>query len=1003
MVERVFKSAGVSAREIDLTGQRQSGPTGVPACVIGTAGRGPAFVPVTVGNLQNFDAVFGESNGERFGPIAAQQWLQNATALTYLRVLGVGKGEKRLTTGDNPGSVESAGFVVGERQPLDNGNFGNNPYAVEDGDLGRLYFLGAYMSESAGSDIFSAAGIQEAGSNVAHPIVRGVLMAASGVILTLSSSVTSSVAPASTLIATDDTDALQGALTGSVVLLDGSVSKQEFVMFLNGHKGTDSAHPNYITASFDSTAPNYFANIFNTDPLKVQESGYYLYSSYDIHPSIATITGVGILPTSAGAGANGGVEESVFITTGSSARNTGTATVPNFENWQDRFSAPKTPYIISQKFGGSPKNLFRIWGLADGQGDAQLYKISIENIAPASSEEDQYGRFDLLVRDINDTDDDKIVLESYRGISLNPSDDRFIAKAIGDEYRYFDFDKSTASQKLVIEGNFPNVSTRIRVELPSSVENGDLESTALPAGFRGHYHLVTSGTAPLADLGTDAALSLTDPIKRAIEVPVPFRKNIAIGVSPKKVTNKNLYWGVQFEKQISTTEVNKSNAPNQTVRSFTKFFPNFMTSNQNFVVGDNQGTLDTDENGILDADRFNKNLFSLENIQVVTASTGKADLKTVENWSYVRAGNIVADDAAKTRALKLDTDLTVLGVRTLTKFSCYMQGGFDGVNIFNEQESKLSNRAIVEEMNFVARGQDEGPTVRAYRKALDIISLTSEVDINILAIPGVRHSVVTDSALLAVENRFDAIYIMDVEERDTVNSVVTSSFQDINVQNTVNAFAARSLDSSFGAAYFPDLIIRDDTTQTNVRVPPSVGVLGAYAFNDAVGFPWFAPAGFTRGVMTNVNNAVVRLSTENLNDLYEVDINPITAFPGGPGVIVWGNKTLQAAQSALDRVNVRRLLLDLRRRIKRVGENFIFEPNRAETLSRFSARVNPILARVQEQAGINRYLVRIDTSTTTQADVENNTVRGVIYIQPTRTIEFVSLDFVVTNQGAEVG
>lgn len=989
MAELTFKSAGVSATEIDLSGPTVSGPTGTPAGIIGTAVRGPAFVPVTVGSLQNFRATFGPSDGEKFGPLAASEWLANATSLTYLRVLGVGKGEKRLSTGDNVGSVESAGFVVGERQPGDNGNFADNPYAVSEGDPGRLYFLGCFMSESAGSDVFSSAGIQD--SEDAHPIVRGLIMAASGVIPKLSSSMTGSAAPDTTLPAVEGADHLQGNLTGSVVLLQGATSKQEFVLLLNGHKQVDPSFPNVVTASFDTSAPNYFANVLNQDPYNLQKAGYYLHSYYDIHPALAAVTGTGVVT-----GIGVGQEESVFLTTSSLGRNLGSATVPNYENWEDRFSAPKSPFVISQKFGGSPKNLFRIHGLSDGEADAQFYKISIENLAPASSEEDLFGTFDLVIRDINDTDDDKVVLESYRGLSLNPSSEKFIARAIGDQNIYFDFDKSTASQKIVVEGNFPNVSSRVRVEVTDEVLNGDLEPKALPAGFRGKYHLVTSGSAPLTSVED------SDVIKRAVEPPVPFRKNIAIGVSPKKVANRNLYWGVQFEKNISVAEPNKGAEPDSTVRNYTKFLPGFMTVNQNMAVGDNEGTPDTVENGILDADRFNNNQFSLERIQVLTGSTGKADLKTLDQWTYVRQGNIIPNDTNKTRAFNLSSDLSLLGVRSLAKFSFFMQGGFDGTNIFNRNERDLSNRAIVEEMNFVARGQDDGPTVRTYRKALDLMGITSEVDINILAIPGIRHSVITDAAITTVENRFDAIYLMDIEERDTVNSVVTSSLQDINVQNTVNTFAGRALDSSFAAAYFPDVILRDPTTNTNVRVPPSVGVIGAYSLNDAVAFPWFAPAGFTRGAMSRVSSAAVLLNRENLDDLYEADINPITAFPGGPGVVVWGQKTLLATQSALDRVNVRRLLLELRRRVRRVAEGFLFEPNREDTLNRFSSRVNPILNRIQEQSGLDRFRVRIDTTTTTQADVENNTIRGVIFIQPTRTAEFVKLDFVVTNNGVQV-
>jgi phage tail sheath protein FI len=146
----------------------------------------------------------------------------------------------------------------------------------------------------------------------------------------------------------------------------------------------------------------------------------------------------------------------------------------------------------------------------------------------------------------------------------------------------------------------------------------------------------------------------------------------------------------------------------------------------------------------------------------------------------------------------------------------------------------------------------------------------------------------------------------------------------------------------------------------------------------------------------------VKLSQDNLDTLYGADINPITQFPGTPKPVVFGQKTLMAAQSALDRVNVRRLLIDIRRKVRAVANTFIFEPNRASTLAAFSAQVTPILSSVQAQQGLDRFSVRIDTTTTTQADVENNTIRGKIFLQPTRSVEFISLDFVVTNAGAQV-
>ncbi len=999
MAELTFKSAGVSAREIDLSGPTNSGLVGTPAGVIGTANQGAAFVPITVGSFADFKTIFGKTDGEKFGPLAAQEWLRFAPSLTYLRVLGVGLGERRLTTGANVGRVESAGFVVGEQQPQDTGNFGRNTYAVNNGEPGRTYFLGCYMSQSINSTIFSDAGIQTLGVAAAHPIIRGVLMAASGVIPRLSSSLSQSAAPSAVIPASAAATSLQGFLTGSVTLLDGTNSVQEFVMILNGHLGTDSAYPNVLTASFDPTAPNYFASVLNKDPFKIEKAGYVLYSNYDVYPAMAVVTGTGIL--SATAISTPTRQESAFLLTGSAARNTGSAEVPNYECFENRFATPKTPFVISQRFGGNPVNLFRIHSLSDGAGTNNKWKVSIENIAPSADENNKYGKFDLVLRDIDDTDDSKIIIESYRGLSLNPSDDRFIAKAIGDMYRFFDFDRANGSQRVVVDGEYPNISLRIRIEVTDAIKNGDVDPEALPFGFRGHTHLVTSGSRPMAAHTSGLiAAAQADVLKRIVEPPVPFRKNIVMGVSPKQIANKNLYWGVQFEQQVSADELNKSRLSDKTIRSMGLFYPQMLTTVLNMAAGNNNGT-SAISGSVLDADVFNRNMFSLENIQVVTASNAKADLKTLTSWEYVRAGNIVANATNKTRAFSVD-DLDILGVRSLAKFSFFLEGGFDGVNIFNKNENDLNNRAVFEEMSFTARGQDDGPTVRSYKKSLEVMGITSEVDINVLAIPGIRHSVVTDSAIITSEGRFDAIYIMDVEERDTLNTVITSSIQEANVQNTVNAFVARNLDSNFAAAYYPDLVVNDPTTNTNVRVPPSVGVLGAFALNDSVGFPWFAPAGFTRGIMSNVQETVVKLNQDNLDDLYEAKVNPITAFPGGPGVVVWGQKTLQAAASSLDRVNVRRLLLELRRRVREVAKGFIFEPNREETLARFSSRVNPVLQRIQEQSGVNRYRVRIDNTTTTEADVLNNTIRGKIFVEPTRTTEFVSIDFVITNNGATV-
>jgi phage tail sheath protein FI len=1132
MAELTFKSAGVSTREIDLSGPTPTGPVGVPAGIIGTAVEGPAFVPLTFANYGEYKLAYGASDGTKFGPIAVNEWLKNAQAVTYIRVLGVGDGKKRNSS---TGNVTNAGFVVGDKQVQSNGNVGSNPMANFGGDAGRTYFLGCFMSESAGSTIFSDAGIQKETSEVpavasincvqfmtgtavikdtrgtsvtyifhtgtnataittaggalegilvksdgqtanqiasnlilcfaaaaghngsitgatnaslAHftqsfggvhgnntityanggaaagtaagaklgtassgiakdaqfrsgstlggavPILRGVLLAPSGVILSLSGNLGGTNTPPS---ATALSSVVTGFTTGSVNLRAGS---QEFVMFMRGHKGT-TASPNTVTASFDMTAPNYFANVFNTDPLKAEEKGHLLYGSYDIYPTLAVVTGAVIGKETA---YSNDEEPIALLLTASQARvaagaSAPSANVPVYESFEDRFSAAKSPFIISQAFGASPYSLFRVKALSDGEGVSRKFKVSIENIVKSTSDLDPFGTFDLLVRDFNDSDDERVVLESFRGLSLDPGSPRYVARAIGDQQILFNFDNDADSQKIVVDGTHTVRSRFIRVEMSDAMKKKEVPEEALPFGFRGPDHLLTSGSllngVPDSDhiLGTDIHQRLTEP-------PFPYRISVAQGTGLNKRADAGLYWGMQTNRRETIATPNKASPADASLLTFVKHFPQHRKDAINFSVGNNPGVADR-FGTVLDCDRFNNNRFTLEKIQVRTGSDTFADPNQWMSASYVRQGGIAASDANKTRAFSVN-DLGVVGNRKYVKFTVPLQGGFNGVDIFDKDKRDLTNAAAKREIDdSTNQGGTAGSTVAAYRKAVDIMASTADVEIQLLSIPGIRHSSVTDFAINAMENRFDAMLIMDIEERDQFNQVITSSIQSPHVANTVTAFKNRALDSSFAAAYFPDVTVTDPDTRALVAVPPSVVTIGAYSLNDRVGHPWFAPAGFTRGALNTVSNSNVSLNRTNLDDLYDADINPIAQYPGRP-LSIWGQKTLLAANSALDRVNVRRLLIDVRRKVRNVANTLLFEPNRAETLARFTNLVNPILQSVQEGQGVDRFKVIIDTTTTTQADVENNTIRGKIFLQPTRSIEFVALDFVVTNAGTTI-
>ena len=967
MAELTYKSAGVGVREIDLSAPSNVSPTGTPACVIGVSERGPAYVPTIAPNYKTFLQKFGNSSSERMGPIAMYQWLKNAGSGLYIKVLGVGNSKKRTASGLNAGKVTSAGFVVGAQQVQISGDIATNPFAYTPGPAsGRTHFLGCFMSESAGSDIFGEAGLQNNTSAVA--ILRGVIFTPEKVVLSLSSS---DVADWNNVLpVTASANSYIGFRTGSI---NTSNSKQEFVMFLSGHISSVS-YPNTVTASFDPTAPNYFGNIFNVDPVKTEIAGHCLYAAWDIHPSLAFITGTGATDPRTFGRSN----ELAFVLSSSSGHNSGSTTIPNFEGFEDRFTTAVSPWVISQKFGGERENLFKFYALDDGAWPNQRVKISIRNLTPSTDPTSDYGSFDVYIRDFRDTDENQIVLETFVGVNLDVSSQKYITRVIGDTHAYYDFDRDDSSQKLVVDGLYPNNSSYVRVEVSPSVENTEVPATSLPFGFKGYNHLNINGKLYTPNVTT---------LGNVAQIPLPMRKSITQGSGNAVRVAAHLHWGVHYEGIDSKNEQNKNNWSNYNIISYSKYFANYHTAIANPWIGDSTGS-----------DVYANNLFAIDKIQVVTSSvTSLPDPKKWGEASYRRNGSLTAD-----RFLQ-PSDLVDLNSRKYIKFTFNLQGGFDGVNLLDANKSKINNLAALREMTFPStQFGASGATVSSYRKAIDVMAERSDVDIQLVTIPGLRTPGVTDYALDAVENRFDALYIMDIEERNTSGFVITGSGEIPSVTFTASSFSNRQLNSSFGAAYYPDLIVLDPTTGVELVAPPSVAVLGAFSQNDKVAYPWFAPAGFTRGALRDVVETQTKLNRDNMDSLYSVNINPIATIPGSPSPIVNGQKTLLNKSSALDRVNVRRLLIEIRRRVRIASNQILFEPNRGETLARFSNLVEPILKQIQAQSGVDRYLVKIDTTTTTQADVENNTIRGKIFVQPTKSIEFVSLDFVVTNAGATI-
>ena len=235
------------------------------------------------------------------------------------------------------------------------------------------------------------------------------------------------------------------------------------------------------------------------------------------------------------------------------------------------------------------------------------------------------------------------------------------------------------------------------------------------------------------------------------------------------------------------------------------------------------------------------------------------------------------------------------------------------------------------------------------------------------------------------QNRGDNIAVVDMDGYGTALATVTSE--------------ATGIDNSYAATYWPWVQTPDPDTGDNVWVPASTLIPAVYAFNDNSSEAWFAPAGFNRGGLSTVVRAERKLTQGDRDSLYQANVNPIATFPN-QGVVVFGQKTLQKRASALDRVNVRRLLIELKSFISQVGDQLLFDQNTIATRNSFLAQVNPYLTSVQQRQGLYAFKVVMDESNNTADVIDRNELIGAIYIQPTKTAEFIYLDFNITPTGA---
>lgn len=991
MAETILLSPGIIEREKDSSASPDSAPTGTPAGVIGTSKKGPAFVPVTIESESKFKQIFGSPDQKTPAGYGALEFLKNKPALTYMRVLGAGSVSTTtdISAYQTKGQVKGAGFVVtGSAKAGDGRHEGSVQFILASHTLTTNEAYGMPMFTQNDSVI---------GSSV--NLVRGEVLVASGTRIMV---LNGNEAATSFSGLTDDLATLS---SGKFKLVISSSLGAAFSS-ADGNAGLA-----IYTASLDPSSQDYFGKLLNTDPEKFDQYKHVLYADYAVDAEVASATAVGIASGSTGTSTTSGDTTMAFRDA--------------FGHFDTRYTSPASPWILSQPFGTTEYKLFRFESLDDGAYANSLYKISIRDLKMSNDPSNPYGTFTVLVRDWNDTDQSPKVLEQFSNCSLNPLAQNYIARVIGDRKISFNFDADVPTERrFVTSGKYNNISTLVRVVVSNEVEKRICPKTSLPFGFEGISVLKTNDN--LADTPTAAprlALSGTvQALTSSILPPVPFRFKVTRGDiltsgfsgNPSSVStvSSNYYWGIKFERNTDILDTNSVTEKNRLVEAYSKFAG--ISKLDTLVTGSGANTL-------------NNNKFSLS--KVAFFNTSVSDLTSsieahMKEAAYIRDANpdpttyTVNDGVISTRIT-----LATLAAQTSSvqfnrfspyaKFTVMMCGGFDGVNILDKDASRMNDKSTSFDAGGGAASGFISPSlannqagegtansaVASYRTAIDIMTDPLTISHNILAIPGIKEAYITDYALKKTRELSTAIYVLDIPSYDDQNArLFDDSTGKPDVTNTAKAFDSRGIDNSYAATYFPDVFIADGTKR--VRVASSVPALAAYSYNDRVAFPWFAPAGYNRASLDSVKNATTRLNTDDRDALSAVRINSIATFPK-EGFTIYDQKTLQIANTALSRVNVRRLLIEVKREATDVAKGILWENSSDELKKSFKNQLEARLRPIQGNQGISDLRVIVDASNNTEQDKNSYRLNGKIKIVPIRSVEKIELEFVVTNSGIE--
>jgi hypothetical protein len=959
MAEQVFKSPGFFEREIEVIKRPTVVSDETPVAIIGTSERGPAFVPITVSTRDDFEQVFGVTNKKMPATQAAYEFFENqGSAIQFCKTLGSGLKDE-----------ENAGFIV---TPVEAGSTILGNYTILAASITSSTQTGSTIN---GYDLTAGGDLSDATTN---KVVVGGIIAGKDYLTKIGDITATTIGDLS-------------AVTFNATSSDSIAIAASLSDFKIAFKHDSDANKNKgpWKVSLDPSKENYISKVLNTNPLLLDEEGYVLYKHYPQETSIVKF-------------------EKVTLLSGVDLSNS-----KKLGDHSNRFTTPASPMFISQPFSGKEYDLFKFESLDDGEYAAGKYKISITNLFASTDPNNKFGNFTVVVRDLKDTDKDQIVYETFSNCNLDPNSDNFIAKVIGDKKTYFHFDaESEDERRIITEGSYDNVSRFVRVVIGDDVLEGEVPQESLPVGFRGIDSL------SLLPANTTSASEFKMP-------PLPMRVKITSGdrgttarntKAERESLNRSLHWGMMTTRVVDASEPNKSSLYNELISNILKYDGK-----------DKDLRLDTQSA----KDSNNNNKFSLSKVKIGTVATVPDlpdSVTDVGNFAYYDRGDNDTSDLSMTQVLS-ESPVKFNRISSLCKFTAPMQGGWDGLNPFDKDIKYMTDRSVEDtEADGKAREFDsqlaytlladeikgnDNNCVASYKNAIRLMTDPLVTNNNVLVIPGIRSHIITDYAKVKVEEYSRSIYLMDIPLYDKLNARIYVDAEGkasgkTDVINTADKFDARSINSSYTAAYFPDVMIEDGgddsearlTNHRIVRMPASVAALSAIATTDLGRTPWFAPAGFTRGALSRVRGLDVRLNTKNRDDLYEARINPIANFPNNQFVI-FGQKTTQIARTSLDRVNVRRLVLEVKRRIERIAQGLMFAQNNAATRNNFISSSSRELADIQTRSGIEGFKVIMDSTNNTAEDVDNNRLNGKIIIVPTRAVEFIQIDFVITNSGVE--